>query len=57
MRNHGNSISARPAGSGGPRMSLALRIQNQAYEKTLPGQNNFEKALPARVRNQARLAI
>jgi hypothetical protein len=38
-------------------MSLALRIQNQAYEKTLPGQNNFEKALPARVRNQARLAI
>lgn len=36
---------------------LALRIQDQAYEKTLLGQTNFEKNLPEPVRNQAKLAV
>jgi predicted nuclease of restriction endonuclease-like (RecB) superfamily len=36
---------------------LALRIQDQAYEKTLLGQTNFEKTVPEPVRNQAKLAV
>ncbi len=36
---------------------LALRIQDQAYEKTLLGQTNFEKNLPEPLKNQAKLAI
>ncbi len=36
---------------------LALRIQDQTYEKTLLGQTNFEKNLPEPVRNQAKLAV
>jgi predicted nuclease of restriction endonuclease-like (RecB) superfamily len=36
---------------------LALRIQDQAYEKTLLNQTNFEKNLPAPIRNQAKLAV
>jgi predicted nuclease of restriction endonuclease-like (RecB) superfamily len=36
---------------------LALRIEDQAYEKTLLGQTNFEKTLPEPVRNQAKLAV
>jgi len=36
---------------------LALRIQDQTYEKTLLGQTNFEKTLPEPVRNQAKLAV
>jgi predicted nuclease of restriction endonuclease-like (RecB) superfamily len=36
---------------------LALRIQDQAYEKTLLGQTNFEKNLPEPIRNQAKLAV
>jgi predicted nuclease of restriction endonuclease-like (RecB) superfamily len=34
---------------------LALRIQDQTYEKTLLGQTNFEKTLPETVRNQAKM--
>ena len=36
---------------------LALRIQDQTYEKTLLGQTNFEKNLPKPIRNQAKLAV
>jgi predicted nuclease of restriction endonuclease-like (RecB) superfamily len=36
---------------------LALRIEDQTYEKTLLGQTNFEKILPEPVRNQAKLAV
>ena len=36
---------------------LALRIEDQTYEKTLLGQTNFERTLPEPVRNQAKLAI
>jgi predicted nuclease of restriction endonuclease-like (RecB) superfamily len=36
---------------------LALRIQDQTYEKTLLGQTNFEKNLPEPIRNQAKLAV
>ena len=36
---------------------LALRIQDQSYEKTLLGQTNFEKNLPAPLKNQAKLAV
>ena len=36
---------------------LALRIQDQTYEKTLLCQTNFEKNLPDPVRNQAKLAV
>ncbi|MFH1950594.1 MAG: PDDEXK nuclease domain-containing protein [Pseudomonadota bacterium] len=36
---------------------LALRIQDQAYEKTLLGQTNFEKNLPEPLKNQAKLAV
>ena len=36
---------------------LALRIQDQTYEKTLLGQTNFDKTLPEPVRNQAKLAV
>ena len=36
---------------------LALRIQDQTYEKTMLGQTNFEKTIPDTFRNQARLAV
>ena len=36
---------------------LALRIDDQTYEKTLLGQNNFEKTLPASIGPQAKLAV
>jgi len=36
---------------------LALRIQDQTYEKTLLGQTNFEETLPAPVKDQAKLAV
>jgi predicted nuclease of restriction endonuclease-like (RecB) superfamily len=36
---------------------LTLQIENQAYEKTLLGQTNFEKTLPASVKDQAKLAV
>jgi predicted nuclease of restriction endonuclease-like (RecB) superfamily len=36
---------------------LALRIQDQTYEKTLLGQTNFEKTLPEPLKSQAKLAI
>lgn len=36
---------------------LALRIQDQTYEKTLLGQTNFENTLPKAVRDQAKLAV
>jgi len=36
---------------------LALRIQDQAYEKTMLGQTNFEKTLPEPLKNQAKLAV
>ncbi len=36
---------------------LALRIQDQAFEKTLRGQTNFDKTLPEPVKNQAKLAV
>ncbi len=36
---------------------LALRIDDQTYEKNLLGQNNFEKTLPASISPQAKLAV
>lgn len=36
---------------------LAIRIQDQAYEKTLLGQTNFEENLPESLKNQAKLAV
>jgi predicted nuclease of restriction endonuclease-like (RecB) superfamily len=36
---------------------LALRIQDQTYEKTMLGQSNFDKTLLEPVRNQAKLAV
>lgn len=36
---------------------LIHQIENQSYEKTLLGQTNFDKALPADRRVQARLAV
>lgn len=36
---------------------LALRIQDQTYEKTLTGQTNFKENLPDSVKNQAALAV
>ena len=36
---------------------IALQINNQTYEKTLLSQTNFDKALPAKVRHQAKLAV
>ena len=36
---------------------LALRIQDQSYEKTLLGQTNFEMNLPEPLKNQAKLAV
>lgn len=36
---------------------LAHQIDNQRYEKTMSGQTNFNKALPEKIKNQARLAI
>lgn len=36
---------------------LIHQIDNQSYEKTLMGQTNFDKAVPAKIRDQARLAV
>lgn len=36
---------------------LAHQIDNQSYEKTLLGQTNFDRAVPARLRDQAKLAV
>jgi predicted nuclease of restriction endonuclease-like (RecB) superfamily len=36
---------------------LALRIQDQTYEKTLLGQTNFDQTLPESIKNQAKLAV
>jgi len=36
---------------------LALRIQDQTYEKTLLGQTNFEQTLPETIKHQAKLAV
>jgi predicted nuclease of restriction endonuclease-like (RecB) superfamily len=36
---------------------LALRIEDQTYEKTLLGQNNFEETLPEPISPQAKLAV
>ncbi len=36
---------------------LAIRIQDQTYEKTLLGQNNFNETLPGTVSAQAKLAV
>jgi len=36
---------------------LIHQISNQSYEKSLLGQTNFDKALPAELRAQAKLAI
>ncbi|MFZ3170218.1 MAG: PDDEXK nuclease domain-containing protein [Candidatus Methanoperedens sp.] len=36
---------------------LTLQIENQAYEKTLLNQTNFDKNVPEKIRNQAKLAV
>ena len=36
---------------------LIHHIENQSYEKTLLGQTNFDKALPDKMRTQAKLAV
>lgn len=42
---------------GWTRNILIHQIENQTYEKTLLNQVNFDKTLPAEVRNQAKLAV
>ena len=42
---------------GWTRNVLALQIENQTYEKTLLNQTNFDKALPDKIRHQAKLAV
>jgi len=36
---------------------LIHQIENRAYEKTIINQTNFNKALPIKIRNQAKLAV
>jgi predicted nuclease of restriction endonuclease-like (RecB) superfamily len=36
---------------------LIHQINNQTYEKTLLNQTNFDKVLPSKIRNQAKLAV
>ena len=36
---------------------VAAQIDNQAYQKTMLGQTNFAKTVPARLRDQAKLAV
>jgi predicted nuclease of restriction endonuclease-like (RecB) superfamily len=36
---------------------LIHQIENKTYEKTLSSQTNFDKALPAKIRNRAKLAV
>jgi len=36
---------------------LSLKMEDQTYEKTLLNQTNFDKTLPANIRNQAKLAV
>jgi predicted nuclease of restriction endonuclease-like (RecB) superfamily len=36
---------------------LIHQIENQSYEKMLLGQTNFDKAVPAKIRDQAKLAV
>jgi len=36
---------------------LIHQIENQSYEKTLLGQTNFNKVLPEKIKNQAKLAV
>ncbi|MBI2252422.1 MAG: DUF1016 domain-containing protein [Armatimonadetes bacterium] len=36
---------------------LIHQIDNQSYEKTLMGQTNFNKTLPEKIKNQAKLAV
>jgi predicted nuclease of restriction endonuclease-like (RecB) superfamily len=36
---------------------LVHQIENKAYEKTLTNQTNFAKTLPAKINNQAKLAV
>jgi len=36
---------------------LIHQIENQTYQKTLLNQTNFDKAIPAKTRNQAKLAV
>lgn len=36
---------------------LIHQIENQSYEKTLLGQTNFNKALPEKIKKQAKLAV
>lgn len=36
---------------------LIHQIENKAYEKTMVNQTNFDKALPEKIKNQAKLAV
>ena len=36
---------------------LAIQIDNRTYEKTMTNQTNFSKALPLKIRHQAKLAV
>lgn len=36
---------------------LAIQIDNKTYEKTMTNQTNFNKALPLKIRHQAKLAV
>lgn len=42
---------------GWTRNVLIHQIDNQSYEKTLLNQTNFDKTAPAKIRNQAKLAV
>jgi len=43
--------------SGWSKNVLIHQIDNKTYEKTLVNQTNFDKALPVKIRNQAKLAV
>jgi predicted nuclease of restriction endonuclease-like (RecB) superfamily len=36
---------------------LAMQIENQTFEKTRLNQTNFDRAVPAKYRDQAKLAV
>jgi predicted nuclease of restriction endonuclease-like (RecB) superfamily len=42
---------------GWSKSMLLHHIENQSYEKTMLGQTNFDKAVPAKIRAQAKLAV
>jgi predicted nuclease of restriction endonuclease-like (RecB) superfamily len=57
ITNSGSFTSEWPDKYGWTKNVLALRIEDQTYEKTLLGQTNFEETLPETISHQAKLAV